>query len=352
MASFVARRTFSTSLRRMAADAGKATLQQETKRNPELYVRDIRRQTVAKRASGRRYRGRGDEGLMEETKLTGDAGSWRCHGCRLRRCRSLLRYERIPDSWPRVAHRNHHSITRSENYGRCEGHTEGPQTAEPQLTTPHRLFPHQGHRRAVRRQGRRSLGDRLERGRLPLPPRRRQVQGAPGGSQCRQHRRRPQRHPPQGMWPFCLYRSPALCQARRDVLLCTNSSLTTLPGAARQVQQVGQGGLPLNHQLSLCITTWNRRRGRRGPHGSRLERSFSFVDRRNSRAFRLPTHSLLDAQNLTSMYFESVRHTMVELTMSKMFIRHIRRLFKMGRLSLRHELFYLIGREAKHVQKL
>ncbi|KAH7362548.1 hypothetical protein B0T11DRAFT_281015 [Plectosphaerella cucumerina] len=38
MASFVARRTFSTSLRRMAADAGKATLQQETKRNPELYV--------------------------------------------------------------------------------------------------------------------------------------------------------------------------------------------------------------------------------------------------------------------------------------------------------------------------
>ncbi|KAH6686725.1 hypothetical protein F5X68DRAFT_207798 [Plectosphaerella plurivora] len=38
MASFVARRAFSTSLRRMSADSGKAALQQESKRNPELYV--------------------------------------------------------------------------------------------------------------------------------------------------------------------------------------------------------------------------------------------------------------------------------------------------------------------------
>lgn len=41
MASFVARRTFSTSLRRFADDHAKQQLTQESKRNPELYVRDI-----------------------------------------------------------------------------------------------------------------------------------------------------------------------------------------------------------------------------------------------------------------------------------------------------------------------
>ncbi|KAF6814301.1 hypothetical protein CPLU01_14440 [Colletotrichum plurivorum] len=38
MASFVARRTFSTSIRRLADDHAKQQLTQESKRNPELYI--------------------------------------------------------------------------------------------------------------------------------------------------------------------------------------------------------------------------------------------------------------------------------------------------------------------------
>ncbi|KAL0937424.1 uncharacterized protein CTRU02_207155 [Colletotrichum truncatum] len=38
MASFVARRAFSTSIRRLADDRAKQQLTQESKRNPELYI--------------------------------------------------------------------------------------------------------------------------------------------------------------------------------------------------------------------------------------------------------------------------------------------------------------------------
>lgn len=41
MASFVARRAFSTSIRRFADEQAKQTLTQESKRNPETLVRDI-----------------------------------------------------------------------------------------------------------------------------------------------------------------------------------------------------------------------------------------------------------------------------------------------------------------------
>lgn len=42
MASLIARRTFSTTIRRLADD-GKQQLRQESKRNPEIYVRHIPR---------------------------------------------------------------------------------------------------------------------------------------------------------------------------------------------------------------------------------------------------------------------------------------------------------------------
>ncbi len=41
MASIIARRAFTTSARRFADKAGEQALKQESKRNPELYVRHI-----------------------------------------------------------------------------------------------------------------------------------------------------------------------------------------------------------------------------------------------------------------------------------------------------------------------
>lgn len=39
MASFIARRSFTTSLRRLSEEQSKKALRQEEKRNPEVYVR-------------------------------------------------------------------------------------------------------------------------------------------------------------------------------------------------------------------------------------------------------------------------------------------------------------------------
>jgi hypothetical protein len=48
MASFIARRAFSTTARRLAA--GDEALKQETKRNPELMVRDRYRERASRRS--------------------------------------------------------------------------------------------------------------------------------------------------------------------------------------------------------------------------------------------------------------------------------------------------------------